>query len=142
MLPRLCRPRFIFDPSMPPRLHRSEWWLLGLGVTLWVLLPFYQLSGLTGDWFDLGWPWKSGGIKIGYVRDFNSLGVHPYLSATLGLNLLTWGAVVLSLRLLLLALKDHRWPVMVARIVIIGVLVSALIVAAPGFVRMAERFFA
>ena len=122
------------------RLHRYEWWLLGLGVTLWVLLPFYQFSGLTGDWFDLGWPWESGSVKIGHVDDFNSLGVHPHLSATIWLNLLTWGAVVLSLRVLL-TLKDRRWPVVVVRVVTMGVLISALIAAAPGLRHLAERCF-
>lgn len=103
-----------------------------------MFLPSYQFSGLTGDWFDLGWPLKSGSVKIGYVGDFNSFGVHPHLSTTLWLNLLIWGAAVISLRLLL-TLKNRRWPVVIARAVITGILLSALVFAAPGLFRIVER---
>ena len=132
------------NTSEPPdlrassRLRRWEWWLLGAGVALWVFLPRYQFTNFTGDWFDLGYPWKSGAMKIGYVDSFESIGVHHNLSDGQGGNLLSWAAVSLTLPLLL-TLKKRLWPLVVARCAVFAIFSSALVCAAPGLARIVAR---
>lgn len=77
-------------------------------------------------------------MKIGYVDSFESLGVRPHLSAGFGINLLTWGAVLLALRLLL-TLKTRRWPFVVVRCAVFVIFGSALVCAAPGLFRISAR---
>ena len=126
------------DGVSSTRLRSWEWWLLGAGVALWVFLPRYQFTNLTGDWFYLGDPWKSGHMKIGYVDSFESLGVHPGLSAGFWGNLLTWSAAPLSIRLLL-TLQNRRWPVVAARSAIFVLSGVALLCAVPGLYRTVAR---
>jgi hypothetical protein len=81
-----------------PQIGAGALCFLTLAALLFLFVPRHQFFNMTGEWFDIGWPFPTGALKVGFVSADRPIGLHPHLDPTALLNAALWLVVILTVR--------------------------------------------
>ena len=98
MLPDKTSPHNASVLTSPPLGSGALCFFILAGL-LFSLVPRHTFSNMTGEWFDIGWPFSAGALKVGFVSVESPRGMHPHLDPTALLpNTALWLAIIYGIR--------------------------------------------